>query len=270
MSAAVAPGVLATASRLLRRTLLLAALLTAALPPLLGDDAMATPLKVFLLAGQSNMVGKRSLAAELPPALRQEQPRALFFTAGGWVPLRPGVSEPAGFGPELAFAERMTDGLGESIGLVKFSVGGTNLAVQWSPQREDSLYAQLLRQVRAAAQTRPVQVVGMVWMQGGNDAKSLAMATAYRANLEALLRQVRQDTGNPDLKFVCGRSASPPDRFPHVALVRQAQTGIDAPGYAWVDCDPIAMGPDGVHYSTAGQVQAGYLFADAMLRLLRP
>lgn len=52
-------------------------------------------------------------------------------------------------------------------------------------------------------------------------------------------------------------------------LVLLALEQDDLPGYAWVDHDYIPMGSDGVHCSTEGQVQAGYMFADAMIALLK-
>lgn len=229
---------------------------------------VAKPLKVFVLAGQSNMVGKRSKARELPPELQREQPGALFFTGSAWVPLKAGVTEKRGFGPEISFAGRVSAALGEPIGIMKVSVGGTSLAVDWSPQRRNSLYRKLLALVEKGAEFRPIRVVGMVWLQGGRDAKNKAHAEAYRSNFEAFIQRARADFKSPNMAFVCGRSASPEKKYPHVGLVREAQEHVRLPGYAWVDCDSIPMGSDGVHYSTKGHVESGRLLADVMLKLL--
>jgi hypothetical protein len=226
-------------------------------------------LKVFVLAGQSNMVGARCRAEELPKELQGEQPAALVFTPKGWVPLKPGITEAKGFGPEISFGAQMSKSLGEPIGIVKVSKGGTNLAEQWAPNRKNSLYAKLREAVKAAAKSRKIEVVGMVWMQGGADARDPDMTKAYQGNLENLIKTARKDFGNPDMAFVCGRSAAPEKKYANIAAVRAAQEGIGLPGYAWVDHDRIPMGSDGVHYSTEGQVQAGRIFAEAMLRLLK-
>jgi hypothetical protein len=229
----------------------------------------AKPLQVFILAGQSNMVGKRSNAQELPEELQRAQPIALIFTGSEWTTVRPGVTEKMGFGPEISFCQRITQSQEAPIGIIKLSVGGTSLASDWSPERPKSLYGKLRTHVEQARKSRDFEVVGMIWMQGGRDAKSKSMAEAYEHNLRSFIQRARRDFQSPDMLFVCGRSAAPQNKYPHVKDVRKAQESIDLPSYAWVDCDSIAMGKDGVHYSTDGQVQAGYLFADAMIELLK-
>ena len=226
------------------------------------------PMKVFVLAGQSNMVGKRCRKDRLPEELRKEQPQALFFTGTEWVPLAPGKTEKRGFGPEISFAKRTAEKLGETVGIVKLSVGGTSLSVNWAPDRPGSLYAKLKDLVGKAAASRSIQVAGMLWMQGGADAKNENKAKAYAKNLEEFIRKAREDFKNPNMAFVCGRSAAPVKKYPQIVHVRKAQEGVTLPGYAWIDHDDIPMGRDGVHYSTEGQVKAGYMFADAMLKLL--
>ncbi len=225
-------------------------------------------MKVFVLAGQSNMVGKRCRKDQLPEELRKEQPGALFFTGTEWVPLAPGKTEKRGFGPEISFAKRMAGELGETIGIVKLSVGGTSLSVDWAPTKAGSLYAKLKALADKAAASRPIEVAGMLWMQGGADARSEAKAKAYAKNLESFIAKAREDFKSPNMAFVCGRSAAPAKKYPNIADVRKAQEGVSLPGYAWIDHDDIPMGADGVHYSTQGQVKAGYMFADAMLKLL--
>ncbi|MHC4915221.1 MAG: sialate O-acetylesterase [Planctomycetota bacterium] len=226
-------------------------------------------MKVFVLAGQSNMVGKRCRKGELPEELQKEQPGAFFFTGTEWVPVAPGKTEKRGFGPELSFAKKTSSSLGETIGIVKLSVGGTSLSVNWAPDREGSLYAKLKDLVGKAAASRKIEVAGMLWMQGGADAKNEGRAKAYAENLENFIKKAREDFGNPDMVFVCGRSAAPVKKYRHIAHVRKAQEGVTLPGYAWIDHDNIPMGRDKVHYSTEGQVKAGYMFADAMLKLLK-
>ena len=79
----------------------------------------------------------------------------------------------------------------------------------------------------------------MVWMQGGRDARDERMAKAYKDNLLSFIQKAREDFRNPGMAFVCGSSAAPPARYPHVKHVREAQQGVDLPAYAWVDCDSV-------------------------------
>lgn len=226
------------------------------------------PLKVFVCAGQSNMVGKRCEVSELPEPLKTPRDGNLFFDGEEWLPLAPGVTEETGFGPEIAFAGRMSRELGEPVGIIKHSRGGTALGGRWAPDRPDGLYAQLRKKVDAARETRAIEIVGMLWMQGERDSRDPEMAANYGKNLTGFIRRARNDFGNPDMFFVAGRVNPPPEEFLYVEAVRGAQANCPAGHYGWVDCDPLEKGPDNLHYSTAGTVELGRLFANAMLELM--
>jgi len=105
---------------------LMLALLTATSLAVAQTDA--EPLTVFVFAGQSNMVGRRSIADKLPEKYQGEQANVLIFTEGQWFPYRPGLGQNAGFGPEVSAAFELVRVLGKPVGIVKHAVGGTNLA----------------------------------------------------------------------------------------------------------------------------------------------
>ena len=77
---------------------------------------MTKPVKLFILAGQSNMVGYGD-STKVSDELRKGNERVLMFENGKWQPLRP--HEPAfggqrgvgltefHFGPEIAFGHEM-------------------------------------------------------------------------------------------------------------------------------------------------------------------
>ena len=232
-------------------------------------DAGERPLKVFICAGQSNMVGRGAKASELPAELRSGQKRALFFDGRQWIALAPGKTERTGFGPEISFAHRMSALLGEPVGIIKHSVGGTDLAVKWSPTGRNSLYAQLVKKVAAARKGRRIEVVGFLWMQGERDSRFREKAGAYSKNLAGLIRAARRDFGNPRMLFVAGRVNPPKSSFEFVDLVRRALETCAEPGYAFIDCDTLDKGSDGLHYSTRGLVELGNRFADAVVKLAR-
>jgi len=105
--------------------------------------AAEEPLKVFILAGQSNMVGWGN-SKELPDALRTGDDRVLMFENGKWQPLKPfrkatknqekfGMTE-FSFGPEIAFAHEISKAWpDERIGIIK-------LAAKCSRSRATLLY----------------------------------------------------------------------------------------------------------------------------------
>ena len=237
---------------------------------MLGETVLAEekPLKVFVLAGQSNMAGRLAKLSELPDDLKGEQKEAFFFNGQRWIPLTPGKTESRGFGPEIPFAHRMTEKLGEPVGIIKFARGGSNLAEQWSPTNPESFYVRLLGMVEAAQKSRKIKVVGMLWMQGERDAKLRKMAEAYAENLAKFILAARNDYKNPELFFVAGRVNPPKRKFPFVDAVRKAQEECKAPHYALINCDTLKKGPDNVHYATQGYIDMGTKFADAMLKLM--
>lgn len=235
--------------------------------PVAESAAAADALPVFVLAGQSNMVGKRCRADELPRHLQLPNAKAVFYLAKeeSWIPIAPGHTERQGFGPEIAFARAMTEQRGQPIGIIKVSRGGTNLHRQWSPDDPKSLFGDLVRTVAAARETRSIRVVGMIWIQGGADAKSEDMAEAYATNLKDLIERSRQEFGNPAMHFLSGRIPAKNDqRKPFWKTVRRAQQDLEVENYSWVDCDDISKGPDGVHYDTAGMVKLGERLARIM------
>ena len=261
----------------------------AALPLLLSLPAGAVaasspkPLKVFLLAGQSNMNGQAAVAA-LPANLKRPQKSVLVWNGSVWTPLDKGNADivvmqlqrgkpSRTFGPEMTFGPAMARYFGQPIGIIKVAYGGTNLAVNWSPYRKHSLYARLVRSVKGARKARPIVIIGMIWMQGENDARHEAMAQAYKKNLTHLIKTARKDFGNPALPFVCGRitqlsSFSP--TFPYSDTVRKAQAAIHLPAYRLINTDDLPrLNARDPHYNVTGMQELGKRFARAMIALLK-
>jgi len=231
------------------------------------SDAAERPLKVFVCAGQSNMVGTRARASELPASMRAAQRNVLFFDGKAWVPMAPGKTERKGFGPEISFGHRMAAAIREPVGIIKHSVGGTDLARQWSPKNKSSLYAALLRKVKAAQKSRRIEIIGFLWMQGERDSREKAKAEAYAKNLAGLVRAARKDYSAPRMLFVSGRVNPPEGVYKYVGLVRKAQEQCAEPGYAYIDCDSLSKGSDNLHYDTKGLVEMGNRFAAAITKL---
>lgn len=232
-------------------------------------QAEEKPLKVFVLAGQSNMVGMRALVEELPEDLKGDNPNVLFFDGEKWIPLAAGKTEEKGFGPEITFAKKVQAAWGEPIGIIKLSKGGSMLATHWNPKKQgDSFYKQLLAKVEVARGSRPIEIVGMLWMQGESDAVNENRAGPYADNLKLLIDSLRAEFATPTMYFLAGRVNPPPDKYPQADTVRKAQEQCPAANYAYIDCDTLEKGPDGLHYNTRGYLEMGNRFADAMLKFM--
>ena len=114
-----------------------------------GQRVPSGPLQVFVLSGQSNMVGWGN-SLELDSAARFGHDKRLWmFEDGAWQPLKPrkrpssaqrtrwGINEFT-FGPEIGFAHAMAAAWpGKRIGIVKQAVGGTGI-MAWAPEWNES------------------------------------------------------------------------------------------------------------------------------------
>jgi hypothetical protein len=275
-----------------------------------GENAAAPPtgkIKVFILSGQSNMVGFGD-SEELPDALRNGNDRVLMFEDGRWQPLRPfwllpedlrkkfGLSE-FSFGPEIGFAHAIAEAWpNETIGIVKQASGGTGV-LAWSPNwtkeqadrtkdgRRGNLFKKLTDKVKAACTGRDCELMGFLWQQGAKDMLFVDVAQEYLPNLKAMVEGVRKELGAEDMPFLYGspRPSDVPDDLSD--LVPTVLESHPRPGAAWVlkaqwDAQEaitnakmviirdVETHPQNVHFNTAGQLECGRLFAEAYLGLL--
>jgi len=127
-----------------------------------ANDDEDPRLRVFIFAGQSNMVGSDSKVKDIdrfPPfaGLGQSQSRVKFaFNLGrenivaseGWVSLQP-VNDVVG--PELSFARRVTQRIDAPIAIIKCAAGGTHLGGDWNPDHPEGfqMYPRALKFVRS-------------------------------------------------------------------------------------------------------------------------
>lgn len=256
-----------------RAAAILAVLLAAVAAAGAADQQKA---KMFILAGQSNMVGKGA-TAELPADLKKTPANVKLYHAGRAEPLAAAAS----FGPEVAFAHELAKAWPErQIIIVKFAVGGTSLldwAPDWTEQnarrtetaKAGPLYSKLLEYVKAAAAGRPVEIAAVVWEQGGRDAKFPDVAGEYGKNLRTLVERLRKDLAAPDLPFIYGEVNTPPARFPATEDVRKGQQQVarEVPRVKLVPTKGLRTLSDETHYDTQGQLELGKRFARAFLEL---
>jgi hypothetical protein len=235
------------------------------------------PLKVFLLAGQSNMKG-HGFNSDLPAQLQQEQTDVLIHFNGSWGYLRPGLGKDEDrFGLEVYFGRTTADALpDEKIALVKYAFGGTSLAVDWRPPgaggQTGTLYLSFLQNVADALASLEPQyepnIAGMCWMQGEADSDDIDMANAYEQNLVFFIQDLRDHFGLPRMPFVIGQISEAPV-WTYGQIVRTAQLNVSrtVPNTAMVITSDQWL-VDQWHYDSAGQIVIGQRFAGAMLELL--
>jgi len=254
--------------------------------------AEVTRIHVYLLGGQSNADG-RPVATDLPTSpvnLQQPQDDVDFYPRDNLTTLRPATVFSGGgikFGPEITMGRRLSDSLGGRKGvrvaILKYAVGGTNLAVDWKaggdatttddgPQYV-SFQQTVTNGMAALATAYPnalLELEGMVWVQGESDATD-TRAPNYEANLAAFIADVRGTYG-ADLPFVVTRLSNGQTNLNsgHLATIRAAQVTVaDAdPLTAWTDTDGFGVAGDNLHFDATGQQQLGNVTAGALLSFL--
>lgn len=255
------------------------------------EQVQADIVDVFLLAGQSNAVGRGAVSEVTDPSILQDADVMLYHSPGifsgnpsrTWNLLRlPGQG--ATFGPEIGFGNRMVELYpNRRIAIIKHAVDGTSLANDWHPGRNDAdsgnfgpQFQTFINTVVSGRHALTVQghtpvIRGMLWVQGERDARSYGLE--YAQNLSHLIRRVREQLDTPDMAFVHAQVLP-------LALsgwdfrdeVRQAQLDVDmdsgspyaTDGARMVSTEGVRLNSDNLHYSAAGELELGRRFADAI------
>lgn len=251
---------------------------------------MVKPVKVFLFAGQSNMVGadahpERIDSFPLFKGAGAPQPEVRYTTLQlqeeGWGALRPLDS----FGPELTFARLVKKHDDSPLAIIKSAIGGTTAVYDWNPDAPENgqkLYPRTLQLVREALATLDKQGVryqleAVIWHQGENDMLDRKVNTAYAANLSKIIQRLRVDLQLPKLKWFLGEVSEKGiwgmDNRVNLAILRAQQDQLLAtdPLLRWVPTSHLAFdvmdsGQPHYHFGTQGQLQMGEAFATAYLK----
>lgn len=279
--------------------------------------ASAETISLFVFAGQSNLNGRftRNTAADLiakdsryatpnddvPYNFRINQEDK----PGGWSPLIHHEGFQAStWGPDVVFGyelnEREPD---RDMAVIKTAVNGTSLSDDWDA---DATSGRLLfqdsinfinDQINGLETITGATVVveGVFWLQGWNDAETLAQGQAYGDNLADLAEGFRTEFANPELPFIFTRqhiNTLPPGEtdianfgtvYDSVLAMRAGQEAFAAndPNSYLIDIDDVGFfvepgnapgGADrtGVHYDTHGLISIGERFVDTYQAIPTP
>ena len=251
-------------------------------------------IKVFILAGQSNMEGRadgNKLNDEDRERLEKVQDRVQL--AFNNVPPRPlNVVKPSDeiariyerdliFGPELFFGIAMAEAWPEDrILLIKLSAGGTSLHGAWNPnwqhdkaalmeeENNAQLYGALTEyvdEILSGYEPDEYELGAMLWVQGESDGSNKTAAAAYGDNLAMLVSKIRQDLNREELPFIMfqvGRNK---------VVEGMRRVSRDVPGVTLIpqSQDPISLDfyekMENGHYNYAGMKKLGTRFAQVYL-----
>lgn len=250
--------------------------------------------RVFLFAGQSNMVGADAHAERIDdfPDFRgagAPQKEVLFSyilgngqeASKGWGPLKPLSS----FGPELTFARKVQASSPGPIAIIKSAVGGTTVAFDWNPdapEKGQKLYPRTLNLIRESLKELEARGIryrleGVMWHQGENDMLDRKLYKDYAAGLNRLVSRLREDLKAPQLKWylaeVSEKGIWGMDHRANLGIFRQQQEVAQKtdPLLRWLPTSHLAFevmgsGQPHYHYGTQGQLQLGEAFAASYLK----
>ena len=195
--------------------------------------------KVYLMAGQSNMVGHGS-SNDLPAIdndLNQTRSdvfiKSIISPNRGMDGLRPGYGYNNGkFGVELKFGQVMGETLDQDVYLFKAAQGGTTLdnVEHWRPLSHggvtNNLYDQMTKGFDSFLSSElanvDYEIAGFIWFQGYND--TFGTENQYEQHLRNLLSAVRNDLNQPDLPVVIVQIND--NRGPAGDIVMNAQAAV--------------------------------------------
>ena len=242
-------------------------------------------IRVFILAGQSNMEGATT-TAQVPSGLAVAPQNVRLFEDGAWRNL---VWRET-FGPELGLSWELASAFSDDqLVLCKVAVGGANLYYDWNPDgvsrgSEDDYRGPQYPKLTSALETLSAQFVasnslfefsGMFWMQGERDSVFEFMAESYAANLVAFIAAIRKDTDTALLPFVFGQIApriyrTEAGRFEHAfrQVVQEAQRRVSGSvsRVRIVETTDLPQS-DNLHFDVGGQIELGRRFARTYLEL---
>ena len=237
-----------------------------------------SPVQIYLLGGQSNMDGYAYVTG-LPPSLQLSQDDVSIYWSGRpqWSALAPSsygtlYYGTEYFGPEVTFGRTMADARpDETIALLKYAIGGTDLAVCWNPGESDTdpvmgdCYRGWLSTVRDGleAMEDDYEIAGMIWMQGESDAYNLDYAAAYGDNLRHLIDRVREDVSTDEMPFAMGIIDCINCPYRDVVRAAQAEVATESELVMAVETEDLPQNIDYIHFDGSGMRTLGERLAGA-------
>ncbi|MGK0272126.1 MAG: hypothetical protein ACI88H_002792 [Cocleimonas sp.] len=242
---------------------------------LLFSNSIFAKERVYILAGQSNMMGKGK-THKLPAYLKRQPHNVEFYYQGR----KRQLAKFSHFGPEVSFAHEIARKFpNDKHIIIKHVATGTSIS-HWLPG--SPLFKGLLRQrgfIKVAAnvgglaqsliqETANKKVEAIIWMQGEKDARSVSNANQYETNLKRFIMGVRRQLDSPRSVFIMGQVNPDDPAFHMLDTVKKAQVNTQRalPQVKIVSTEGLGKIYDHVHYDTLGQIELGKRFANAYAR----
>jgi len=244
----------------------------------------ADNIDLFILAGQSNLQGWRSDAAQYPADPQHLDARIPFYfetvnygsSGQQWKTIEPqaGHFRTGHFGPEVTFARALFKAKYRPA-IFKYSRGGSNLKTDWKAPGQGGLYDSMVKSLKNAIQTLEAQghtvtPRAFIWVQGESDADSDQLADEYYWHLKKLVHHLRTNVvHNPKLPVVL----SVDEQHPRVQLRpqivdAQLNLAMESPSISFVSMYGLQKA-DVTHLTARGTIEQGKRIFKAYRQLQR-
>jgi len=241
-------------------------------------------MRLFILAGQSNMVGW----APIPDGEKTDPRIYVFGKDYHWRiadhPIEDAFNQVdmisenriAGFGPALDFALASLDRHPHIvIGLIPCAKNSSGI-IQWQRNLSDqSLYGSCLKRVRAASPMG--EISGILFFQGETDALDPIQypdppphPSDWSELFTTFIADLRNDLHEPDLPIMFAQIGTnwSPEAFPNWDVVRKQQASIQLPMTTMITTDDLPL-LDGLHFTSDSYRIIGNRFAEAYWSLVK-
>lgn len=224
---------------------------------------------IFLLAGQSNAVGRASIRSGIDDDYTALGSRVFQYgynaqsISAATNPLD-NVDEGAGTtGFWLGFARDHIANIGatDQIIIVCGAEGDTGFALNdWNPG--NSLYESVITRVNACIAAQSGVFSGVLWAQGAGDIGNASYLTQLTAMYNDMVSRISGMTSSTPFLAASIGAHGVSGREDVNAKISQFCTNIAAAVY--IDCEDLPVLVDGVHWTAAGLETAGQRYAGAL------
>lgn len=231
-------------------------------------------IPLFVALGQSNARGWDTVAnfPTTPTNYQAATSAVRFWTIGTtWIDLGPRGDQDAGL--ELSAGRDFDAVWSDTVHVLKYAVGGTDLASDWDPDAPGTRWTNWLADLDDAQDALPdrldtLRIRCVAWVQGESDAAVEVDANAYETNLDNFIDALKSEANArgglwDDFLFVVARLPSF-QTSAYKATVIAAQDAVAAARSDTVIIDTDALtDTDGTHYDADSLISLGHAVEDA-------
>ncbi|QLE79071.1 sialate O-acetylesterase [Francisella sp. Scap27] len=216
---------------------------------------------VFLLLGQSNMVG----LGNLDKSLFIENKQISVFNDNKWSTAKEPLhldNPNAGIGLAMSFANQLITNSQKvnNISLIPLAVASTSIN-DWMPY--SVLYDRIFTTLKSA-EVKYDEIKGILWHHGESESKNILRASSYADRLKFIIRYLRKDLNYPELPIISGELGGFLDhRFPFSDIVNDQLHTLEnqLKSFKVASSIDLSSNKDMIHLNSESLIELGKRYA---------